>query len=40
METKDGPVHSLIAINAAPLDSAQREQETVRLDQLVRAEDT
>ena len=36
VETKDGPVHRLLAINDAPLNLAQREQETARLNQLVR----
>jgi hypothetical protein len=36
VETKDGPVHRLLAINHAPLDSVQREQDTARLNQLVR----
>ena len=36
VETKDGPVHRLLTINDAPLDSAQREQETARQEQLVR----
>ena len=36
VETKDGPVHRLLAINDAPLDSGQRGQETARLNQLVR----
>ena len=36
VETKDGPVYRLLAINHAPLDSVQREQETGRLNQLVR----
>ena len=36
VETKDGPVYRLLAINDAPLDSGQREQETARLNQLVR----
>ena len=36
VETKDGPVHRLLAINHAPLDSVRREQETARLNQLVR----
>jgi hypothetical protein len=36
VETKDGPVYRLLAINEAPLDSGQREQETARLNQLVR----
>ena len=36
VETKDGPVHRLLTINDAPLDSSQREQETVRQEQLVR----
>ncbi len=35
VETKDGPVHRLLAINDTPLDSAQRKQETLRLEQLV-----
>jgi hypothetical protein len=36
VETKDGPVHRLLAINDTPLDSAQQKQETVRLEQLIR----
>jgi hypothetical protein len=36
VETKDGPVHRLLTINNAPLDSGQREQETKRQEQLVR----
>jgi len=36
VETKDGPVHRLLAINDARLNLAQREQETARLNQLVR----
>ena len=36
VETKDGPVHRLLAINDVPLNSVQREQETVRLEQLIR----
>jgi hypothetical protein len=36
VETKDGPVYRLLAINDAPLDSGQREQETARLNQLIR----
>ena len=36
VETKDGPVHRLLAINDAPLDSGQRGRETARLNQLVR----
>jgi len=36
VETKDGPVHRLLTINDAPLDSGQREQETKRQEQLVR----
>jgi hypothetical protein len=36
VETKDGPVHRLLTINGAPLDAAQRTQETARLEQLVR----
>ena len=35
VETKDGPVHRLLAINNTALDLAQREQETVRLNQLI-----
>jgi hypothetical protein len=34
VETKDGPVHLLVAINDVPLASAQRKQETARLEQL------
>ena len=36
IETKDGPVHRLLAINGAPLDSAQQREETVRQEQLIR----
>jgi len=36
VETKDGPVHRLLTINDAPLDSAQQKQETVRQEQLIR----
>ncbi len=36
VETRDGPVHRLLAINHAPLDSVGRQQETARLNQLVR----
>jgi len=36
VETKDGPVHRLLAINDTPLDSAQRHVETIRLEQLIR----
>ncbi len=36
VETKDGPVYRLLAINDTPLDSGQREREAARLDQLVR----
>ncbi len=36
VETKDGPVHRLLTINDAPLNSGQREQETKRQEQLVR----
>jgi len=36
VETKDGPVDRLLAINDTPLDSAQREAEAVRLEQLIR----
>ena len=36
VETKDGPVYRLLAINDAPLDSGQRGHETARLNQLVR----
>ena len=36
VETKDGPVHRLLAINDTPLDSVQQKQETVRLEQLIR----
>ena len=35
VETKDGPVHRLLAINDVPLDSVQRQQETTRLEQLI-----
>jgi hypothetical protein len=33
--TKDGPVHRLLAINDAPLDSAQQNQEAVRQEELI-----
>jgi hypothetical protein len=36
VETKDGPVHRLLTINDAPLDSAQQKQETIRQEQLIR----
>jgi hypothetical protein len=36
VETSNGPVHRLLAINDAPLDSAQEKQETVRLEELIR----
>lgn len=36
VETKEGPVHRLLAINDTPLDLVQRTQETVRLEQLIR----
>ena len=36
VETKDGPVHRLLTINDAPLDSAQQQRETMRQEQLVR----
>jgi hypothetical protein len=36
VETKDGPVHRLLTINDVPLDSAQRERETERQEQLIR----
>ena len=36
VETKDGPVHRLLALNDAPLDSAQQKQEAERQEQLVR----
>ena len=35
VETKDGPVHRLLTINDAPLDSAQQQQEMVRQEQLI-----
>ena len=35
VETKDGPVHRLLTINDAPLNSAQQQQETVRQEQLI-----
>ena len=35
VETKDGPVHRLLMINDAPLDSAQQQQEMVRQEQLI-----
>ncbi len=35
VETKDGPVHRLLAINDVPLDSVQRQHETTRLEQLI-----
>jgi hypothetical protein len=36
VETKVGLVHRLLAINEKPLDWAQRQQETVRQEQLIR----
>jgi hypothetical protein len=36
IETKDGPVHRLLAINDAPLDSIQQKQEALRQEQLIR----
>lgn len=36
IETKDGPVHRLLAINGAPLDSLQQKQESVRQEELIR----
>jgi hypothetical protein len=36
VETKDGPVHRLLAINDAPLDLLQQKQEAVRQEQLIR----
>jgi hypothetical protein len=36
IETKDGPVHRLLAINDLPLDSVQQKQEAVRQVQLIR----
>jgi hypothetical protein len=35
VETKDGPVHRLLAINDTPLDSAQQKQEIARSEQLI-----
>ena len=39
VETKDGPVDRLLAINDTPLDPAQQKQETARLEQLIRDPD-
>jgi len=36
VETIDGPVHRLLAINEKPLDLAQRQQEMVRQELLIR----
>ena len=36
VETKDGPVDRLLAINDTPLDPTQQKQETARLEQLIR----
>jgi hypothetical protein len=36
VETKEGPVHRLLTVNDAPLDSARQQQETARQEQLVR----
>lgn len=36
METKDGPVYRLLAINDTPLDALQQKQEAVRQEQLIR----
>jgi hypothetical protein len=36
IETKDGPVHRLLAINDLPVDSVQQKQEAVRQEQLIR----
>lgn len=36
VETKDGPVHRLLKINEAPLDSVQQKEETARQEQLAR----
>lgn len=36
VETKDGPVHRLLAINDTPLDTAQRNEETRRSKELLR----
>jgi len=36
VETEDGPVHRLLAINDAPLNSAQQDKETFRQEQLIR----
>jgi hypothetical protein len=35
VETKDGPVDCLLAINNIPLDSAQQKQEAVRMEQFI-----
>ncbi len=36
IETKDGPVHRLLAINGTALNSTQRNQEAVRREELLR----
>jgi hypothetical protein len=36
IETKEGPVHRLVAVNGGTLTSSQIQEEEVRLDQLVR----
>jgi hypothetical protein len=36
VETKDGPVYRLLAVDGARLDSAQQKQETLRQEQLIR----
>ncbi len=36
VETKDGPVHRLLTVNDVPLDSAERNREALRLEQLIR----
>ena len=35
VETKDGPLHRLLAIDGRPLDSDQRKQDDARIDHLV-----
>jgi hypothetical protein len=36
VETKDGPVHRLLAIDGRPLDAYQRQQDNARIDRLLR----
>jgi len=36
VETKDGPLHRLIAIDGKPLDPDQRQEENARIDRLLR----